>query len=148
MRRRCHATSSPSLSPTSRTTASCATLSVPSNRPTSPPDFNPYSSNPSLKRSFAHVINYSWEGRYAGIHRETNFSAAYPGNLLVISMHQFAGEVLKLPSAQRKLHALGVTRSAAHRLDELSWYRLCAQNVFRPSAHVMEVARPYLPPSA
>lgn len=144
MRRLCHATSSPSLSPTSRTTASCATLSVPSSRPTSPPDFNPYSSNPSLKRSFAHVINYSWEGRYAGIHRETNFSAAYPGNLLVISMHQFAGEVLKLPSAQRKLHALGVTRSAAHRLDELSWYRLCAQNVFRPSAHVMEVARPYL----
>lgn len=61
-----------------------------------------------------------------------------------MSMHQFAGDVLKLPSSQRKLHALGFRNSYKYPLDALSWYRCCVQNVFQPSAYVLEVARPYL----
>lgn len=59
-------------------------------------------------------------------------------------MHQYASNVLKLPSSQTKLHSIGLTKSPSFEMSELSWYRVCVNNVFQPSEYLSEVIDSYL----
>ena len=107
---------------------------------TIPKSASPFTFAPDIRNRFRNVIDYHWTHVFPCISYEAYFDVVYPRNTLVLSLHYFSENLLKLASSKRTLKRMGIEET----MTQDAWYRICVSNVFEPSERVMALIRPYL----
>lgn len=99
----------------------------------------------NMNATISHTIEFdNLDFGYVGIFEEGVLNKAYPGSLMISSLHMFAMHTATLEVYQPKLRIMfgGIIPNSILTSDR--WYDICIPSLFQPSEYSLRFLKPYL----
>lgn len=82
--------------------------------------------------------------KHMSIFGDGDLNAAYPGSLVICSLHTFAKYLFRSKGVVQRMASFQEGLPYAEKVMEPNWYSVCARGLFQPSAYLQRFIDPYL----
>ena len=98
-----------------------------------------------IYKTVDHVIEFdNRDFGFTGIFEEGDLNKAYPGSLLITSLHMFSMLTVKLETYTNKLTSIFRGSIPESITNSDRWYDICIPSLFQPSDYTLQFLNPYL----